>query len=235
MKRKVTAVLLSAALVTGLAGCGPSADQGDSSVVQLTLQTHYSLQQEQELKKYIDKWNKNHPNIQVKHKFVDFAQLLPTIMAKQTTGQQADILHVYSLWGGQLAKGNVLAEPTAEVKKDIEASYPAAAVNGATVNGKLLGYPTEVQTYGLYYNKKLLQEEGYSAPPKTWDELYQMAKKITKRDTSGKVLVEGYGPPMGESFQETAVVHPYLSLLYAARASLSAKMEKKQNLTHRLP
>lgn len=212
------AVLLTVTMVIGLAGCGSSdSDQSSSKdgVVHLSIMTHYSQQQKTELDKYINEWNQTHPKIQVKHKSIaDFTQLLPTIMAKQTSGQQADILHVYSLWGGQLDENNVFDTPPEDVQKSIKENYPSAAVKGSTVNNKLLGYPSEVETYALYYNKKLLKEAGYTKPPKTWDELYQMAKAMTKRDSSGKLQVEGFG--MKPSNDASGVVHPYLSLLHSA-------------------
>jgi multiple sugar transport system substrate-binding protein len=49
-------------------------------------------------------------------------------------------------------------------------------------------------TYGLYYNKKLLAQAGYKAPPKTISQLTAMAKKLTKRDSSGKLKVVGFNP-----------------------------------------
>lgn len=221
-RKKALLTALSFALVIGLIGCSSggsdegNADSGDggSGKVELTIMTHYSQQQEQELKKYIDQWNKENPDIQVKHKSIaDFSKLLPTIMAQQTSGQQADVLHVYSLWGGQLAKSNVLAAPPEDVAQDIKENYPEAAVSGSSVNGELLGYPTEVQTYALYYNKKLLEEAGYTEPPSTWDELYEIAKATTKRE-GGKLKVEGFG--LKSSPDASGTVHPFLSLLDSA-------------------
>jgi multiple sugar transport system substrate-binding protein len=226
MLKKVFSLCLIVVLAASLFGCssisettGQSKKTGSDKkgVVELTLLTHYSAAQEKELKKYIDIWNKENPKIQVKHKSIaDFAQLLPTIMAEQTSGQIADILHVYSLWGGQLAKSNVLAQPPADVLDDIKNNYADSAIKGSTVNGQIVGYPTEVETYALFYNKKLLADAGFTNPPKTWDELYDMSKKITKRDGKGKVLVEGFGLTSG---WDSAVVHPYLSLVHSAGGS----------------
>src|SRR5512132_2427987 len=44
-------------------------------------------------------------------------------------------------------------------------------------------------TYGLYYNKKLLATAGSSEPPKTVDELAADAKKLTTRNTGGSLDV----------------------------------------------
>lgn len=177
--------------------------------VEIVVMTHYSAEQEQVLQEYIDVWNEENPSIQVKHNSVDFDQLLPTIMAQQTSGQHADILHLYSLWGGQLQASNVLADPPSETVEKIEEEFTPAAVLGATVEEQLLGYPTEVQTYGLFYNKTILEEAGYNSPPSTWDEFFEVSEAVM--DVEG--VKQGFGLTAG---WDSAVVHPYLSMVYSA-------------------
>ncbi|MDF2715242.1 MAG: transporter substrate-binding protein, partial [Paenibacillus sp.] len=195
MKKKFAARAISltvtSALAVSLAACGSSKEgtegsgSGSKSPVTLTLLSHYAGAQDEKLKPYVDMWNKEHPDIQVKLEPVDFGELLKTIQAKQTAGQVADIMHVYSLWGGQLTKNKVLAEPPADVADDIKKNYPDASVKGASIAGKVYGFPTEVNAYALFYNKKMLKDAGFDNPPKTWDEMYNMAKAITKKDASG--------------------------------------------------
>lgn len=214
MKRQFFIVVAVIALVFSMAACSSSSSNGGGKdgKVTLTLLTHYSAQQEKELMKYINMWNKEHPDIQVKHKSVNFDQLLSTIMAQQTSGQVSDIVHVYSLWSGQLSQSHVLAEPPKAIQQDITANYPKTAVKSSTVDKQLLGYPSEVETYALFYNKKMLKDAGFDHPPKTWNELYDMANKITKKNAKGKIEQEGFGLMSG---WDSAVVHPYLSFLYA--------------------
>lgn len=58
-------------------------------------------------------------------------------------------------------------------------------IDGVTINNKIYGiwYTTDARVF--FYRKDLLKAAGYSEPPKTWDELYQMAKKLTTTDTYG--------------------------------------------------
>jgi multiple sugar transport system substrate-binding protein len=44
----------------------------------------------------------------------------------------------------------------------------------------------------MYYNKDLLAAAGYSAPPQTVEEMYEMAVKATKLDASGTIDILGY-------------------------------------------
>lgn len=225
------AVLLALTLVFSLAACSGSkkGDSGGSSgePVTLTMLTHYVGELEKSFKPLIDQWNKENPDIQVKTEGVEFSELLPTIMAKQTSNQGADIIHIYSLWAGQLAKSGVLADAPQDVADDVQSNYAAAASRGASVNGKIYGYPTEVQAFGLYYNKKLLKEAGYENPPATWDELLTMAQAMNKKDGAGKTLTEGFGfirdwPAIG--------YHPFLAFMQTAGGSLLSEDQTKVNL-----
>src|SRR5690625_2343261 len=179
-------IVLAVLFVISATGCNSSKDStveniSDNDVVQLTILTHFFDQIGSEFDKYIDEWNKNNPKIQVKQNVVDYNELLKTISAQNVSGQQSDIIHAYSLWGNQLTQNEVLSHVPDEIKKDIEENYPAASVEGSKAGDQFLGYPTEVETYALFYNKKLLKEAGYSDPPNTWDELYTMAEDITQK------------------------------------------------------
>jgi len=61
-------------------------------------------------------------------------------------------------------------------------------------NGKRCSMPMLADAYGLYYNKKLLAEAGYSAPPKTLSELEEMTKKLTKTKANGNIERAGFVP-----------------------------------------
>lgn len=57
-------------------------------------------------------------------------------------------------------------------------------VQTTKVNGKYYAVPWYTETRVLFYRKDLLQQVGYSEPPKNWNELYDAAEKLSKR--SGK-------------------------------------------------
>ena len=65
--------------------------------------------------------------------------------------------------------------------------------------------PMLADVYGLYYNKKQFEKAGITEPPKTMSELTADAKKLTERDSNGKLEVVGYDPAQG--FYENAPAH----------------------------
>jgi multiple sugar transport system substrate-binding protein len=161
----------------------------------------------------IGEWNKENPNIQVKSEVVQFDDLLTTLTVRQTGGRGADIVSAYGLWGGQLMKANVVAKVPDDVAKSIKANYSPAALGAVTTGDTLLGYPTELNTYVLFYNKKVLAAAGITKPPSTWAELADAAKKTVKRDAKGNIQVEGLSLIQDG---DNKSVHPFLSLLDSA-------------------
>ena len=65
--------------------------------------------------------------------------------------------------------------------------------------------PVLADVYGLYYNKKELADAGFTAPPKTLDELETMALKLTTYNADGSIKQLGFDPLMG--FYENSAAH----------------------------
>ncbi|MEV5962014.1 extracellular solute-binding protein [Kribbella sp. NPDC051952] len=209
----VASLLATAAACGGGSGSGSGSGSGDGKV-QLTLLSHYSDGPSKDgLDKMITEWNKDNPNIQVKAEVVKFDDLLTTLTVRQTGGRGADIVSAYGLWGGQLQKANVVAKVPDDIAKKIKADYSPAAQGAVTTGDMLLGYPTELNTYVLFYNKKILAAAGITKPPTTWAELADAARKTVKRDSKGNIQVEGLSLIQDG---DNKSVHPFLSLLDSA-------------------
>lgn len=213
--RLAAAAALATAAVLAMSACSGGSGGDDNGKVTLTFLSHYGDEpMKGGITKLVDEWNAAHPDIQVKQQTVKFDDLLTTLNVRQTGGRGADILSSYALWGGQLAANGVLDKPPADVAEDIKTNYSeaaAAAVTGG--DGQVFGYPTEFNTYVLYYNKKILADAGYDAPPADWAQLKEVADKTTKKDGSGNYEVQGISL-IQDGDNQTA--HPFLSLLDAA-------------------
>jgi trehalose/maltose transport system substrate-binding protein len=87
-----------------------------------------------------------------------------------------DVYQVDVIWQG------IAAAHAVDLKKyvkddELKGFFPRIVQNN-TVNGKLVSLPLFTDAGILYYRTDLLQKYGYSGPPKTWEELATMAKKI---------------------------------------------------------
>lgn len=70
--------------------------------------------------------------------------------------------------------------------------YSDQALNANKVDGELHALPLDAYTIQMYYNKTLLADAGYTEPPKTMEEMYEMAVKVTKVNADGTIEVLGY-------------------------------------------
>lgn len=181
--------------------------------VKLVVLTHWG--EESSLKPMqarLDEYMQLHPNVTIEYQTVTFDQLLTKITTARAAGISPDIYHFYNLWLPDFVKGGMLAVPPEEVLADIKANYSPGSIEAVTYMDQVWGYPTEINTYQLLYNKKMLAEAGYNKPPETWDELKEMACAISQVDANGSVTMAGFLLIPG---WDSGVVHPFLSLLWS--------------------
>jgi multiple sugar transport system permease protein len=72
--------------------------------------------------------------------------------------------------------------------------------NEVVYHNRVYGIPEKVDNRALFYNKDLLKRAGYDTPPKTWEELEQMAVKLTEKDSAGRLTRLGFAPNEGNSW-----------------------------------
>ena len=78
--------------------------------------------------------------------------------------------------------------------------------NPAAGDRGIYGVPERVDDRALFYNKDLLKrggfidERGEARPPRTWEELAEMAAKLTERNASGAITRLGFAPNYGNAW-----------------------------------
>jgi len=102
------------------------------------------------------------------------AQLQQLLAAKST---DIDLIQFDVIWPGILAPNMLDLGPALEASGMKDMFYPRILTNN-TVDGKVVGLPWFTDAGLLYYRTDLLEKYGYTAAPKTWTELEEMAKKI---------------------------------------------------------
>ena len=208
-KSRWLAALLALVLVTALVITAGGCSLGKKKTV-IRIATHWGEGYQEKLLPFIEEYEKLNPDIDIQYESAPFEEYFKKIQVSALSGEAPDIYHVYSLWGVQLKRAGALDKPSPDVVNFVRNEYVDAGIKGVTIDGEVWGIPTEIDNYMLLYNKKLLAEAGYTAPPRTWDELYNMAKKITRYNQDGTIDVAGVAFMKG---WDSAVVHPFLSLL----------------------
>ncbi|HSR49894.1 MAG TPA: ABC transporter substrate-binding protein [Acidobacteriota bacterium] len=169
-KRTLTAVLAFLCLLCWGCGSGP---------VTLTIAGGASGQ---ELDLTVDgakRFERLHPNIQV------VVRPTPANTSERLTfyqkifdrqSSEVDVLQVDVIWPAIVASHAVDMRGYMR-SSELEAHFPRI-LQSYQVDGKLVAVPWFTDLPVLYYRKDLLEKYGFSAAPKTWGELYDMASAI---------------------------------------------------------
>lgn len=208
MLKKVFACLLLLALLIVFGGAGLAQD------TTLTMLTHWGTEDQLAAQQVvIDAYMAENPDVAVELVTVDFGELRTKIITGRTAGISADVYHFYHLWLPDFVNAGVLAEPPQASLTYIDDNVAQGTIDAvSSSDGTTWGYPTEVNPYLLVYNKRLLAEAGYDAPPANWEELKEIAAAITQVDDTGAISQLGFGVIAG---WDSGIVHPFSALLFS--------------------
>lgn len=215
---------LAALLAMSTALTAPALAQDAKTI---TIATHYNDEQMAPLTECFRAYEGAHPDIKIVFQQAAYGDFLQTILTGRSSGTSPDIYNIYSIWAPQLASAGALSVPPQDVVDWITKDYGAGTVGAATIGGQLWGIPTELSVYDLIYNKKILAAAGFDHPPATWDELHDMAAKITTKNDQGVIETAGYvyGPSVSNA------VHVLYAQMYAAGISPYTEDGKHTNFT----
>jgi multiple sugar transport system substrate-binding protein len=118
------------------------------------------------------------------------------LLIQAAAGNLPDVIHLHNQNIRMLVHKGLIEDLTPYVERDtsfhLDAFFPHL-VRGCRINDRLYGIPHNFSTLVLYYNKDHFDAEGIPYPDSTWDwkRLVDAAKKLTKRDRTGKIIRYG--------------------------------------------
>jgi len=146
----------------------------------------------------VNDFNTQHPNIEVEPVYAgNYDQTMQKAVTAARGGNPPDVAVLLSIGLPTLLDLDIIENmdqfmvgPDANFSQKF---YPAFMENSVS-GGKIWSIPFQRSTPIFYYNKEHFKEVGLDPnnPPKTWKELEAAAKKLTKRDASGKVVRWGF-------------------------------------------
>lgn len=147
----------------------------------------------------VDKFNQNHPDIQVDSIFIGEPQL-PKILTAVVGNAPPDILAYDPQTTGQFAELGAI-KPLDEWldKLPLKSEIIPNLWEQLQLNDHIWSIPIYTANLGIFYRPKLFQAAGITETPKTWEELREVAKKLTI-DRNGDKRPEQYGMllPLGK-------------------------------------
>ena len=171
---------LAGAALLGAAGCG-GGDQGASGNVIFS----WTPDDTGTLPKLIEKFNQqNRGNFQVQFREMpsDTGQYFDQLRTEfQAGGGDIDIIGGDVIWPAQFAANGWILD-VSDRFNDTDQFLPGP-MQAMTYDDKVWGVPWYTDAGLLYFRQDLLEQAGFSEPPRTWEELREQAQK-TAQDTN---------------------------------------------------
>ena len=144
----------------------------------------------------VARFEKLYPNVAINGS--DYAYTPDTFPAMVAANQVPTLFQAYVTDPDKMISQGVAADLTSFYQaQGLDKVYNSNVLSLVSRGGKYYAIPMDMYIQGLGYNMKMLKDAGYSAPPKTWDELATMAQKLTNRDAG----VSGFAMITGEPHQ----------------------------------
>ncbi|WP_273432587.1 ABC transporter substrate-binding protein [Chitinibacter tainanensis] len=145
-------------------------------------------------KNIVDKFNASQKEIKLVHKDLSWGGMKPAVVAAIAEGKAPGLVMVPAEWMNEMAP-KLLTPITKEIAP-FKAQYTDAALENASKNGEIYGFPSYQVTAVMVYNKDMLAKAGVKPEFKTMDDVFAAAKKI--KDKTGK---PGWAPKLQDGFQ----------------------------------
>jgi multiple sugar transport system substrate-binding protein len=194
--KKVVSLLILLVAVLNLSGCqATSGNPNQEKVIHVTLWQGVNPPPNRDvLQKLVEKFNQTHSDIQVDSFYVGQPdQQMPKILAAVVGNAPPDLLWYSPTIAGQLVELDALLPldemlETSEVKKEIDPALFATM----KLQSKIWSVPFATNNIGVFYRPSLFKAAGITDLPRTWQELRQVAKKLTI-DRNGDNKIDQYG------------------------------------------
>lgn len=197
-RRTVLAGAAATAAASSLAGCGRSSSTGSHAPLQFwqfyapqsLTQPDLKAQNDWFLKAASD-WNARHPT-KVEMVFIpNFTDPSNTRLATAfASGAGPDIFLISPGDFLRYANGGALFDLAPFMSKEAIADFSPSVLSTRTIGDKIYGLPMEVEPLAMFYSKPAFEKAGLSEAdlPKTWEQLLDVAAKLTTDTQSGVVF-----------------------------------------------
>lgn len=133
-----------------------------------------------------------HPNIKVNYEVI--ADQYMDVIKTRLIGKEApDVFYLDAFEAPAMMELGVLEPLDSYITDDFDVNdFEQTMVDAFKYDGKTYGFPKDFSTLAMFYNKKDFADAGITAPPTTWEELQEAAKKLTKVE-GNKTVRYGFG------------------------------------------
>jgi multiple sugar transport system substrate-binding protein len=138
--------------------------------------------------KMVADWNDSHDQ-KVELEFIPNSEYIsgPKLATSFASGDGPDIFIISPGDFLRYYNGGVLQDLTPFIDDATKADFPESVIANRMVDNKIYGVPMEVEPMAMYYSIKAFEDAGLNENdvPKTWEDLLEVAKKLTTPNRFG--------------------------------------------------
>ena len=138
-------------------------------------------------------FEEKYPNVTIEWVTAPYGEILN----QAGGGDKVDCIFSEMIWIPALVDAGLAAPMEEILDEDFLNDYYPNILEAHSVDGQVYGAPLYVSPFVLFYNKDLMEQAGLdpNAPPKTYDELLEMAPKLAELKTADGNQVYPFGQP----------------------------------------
>ncbi|MGI6484096.1 MAG: ABC transporter substrate-binding protein [Candidatus Dojkabacteria bacterium] len=167
----------------------------------------------------IEEFEQKNPGTTIKYSKQPFTQyesrLHTRLQQGATTSEPApDVFRIHNTWLPKYAS-LLSTMPTSVMTRDeySQKFYPTALSDFTGKDGvSIYAVPIEIDGLMVFYNKQLLAEQNVQTPPEDWDSFISLARKLTKKDSSGRIIQSGLALGSARNIQHSSEIILFLLL-----------------------
>lgn len=171
--------LLSAAFILIFAFCAFSCNGKSENNIVINF---WGMGSEGEiLKQLVPEFERQNPGIKVNVQMIPWTAAQEKLISAFAADNLPDLFQLGNTWVPQFAELGAIINLNSFISKSNvvkkEYYFPGIWDTNILFN-KVFGIPWYIDTRILFYRKDVLEKAGFNQPPKTWDELYILSKRI---------------------------------------------------------
>ncbi len=179
-RRQFIAYASLSILAGSIASCTGGAKTEDSGAIEF-----WTMQLQPKFTNYfqevIAKFEQAHPGTKVKWVDVPWSGMESKILAAMQAKTAPDVVNLNPDFAAQLAAKNAWLELDSRLVNGESKQYLPGMWQANSLNEKSFGLPWYLTTNITIYNQELFKKAGITQPPKTYQELAQVAKQIKEK------------------------------------------------------
>lgn len=135
----------------------------------------------EQISKILPEFEKKYPNIKVKVQQIPWTAAQEKLITAFASDNTPDVCQLGNTWIPQFASLNAIIDLSDFIARSstvkAENFFPGIWETNI-IDNRVFGIPWYVDTRLMFYRKDVFERAGFNNPPKNWDELYLLCKKI---------------------------------------------------------